>query len=424
MSPMDTGLEETLQNGKLLRQFNGLIVAHLCDNNLNQAAAAVASATMTLLNVEAPPNKLVELVAKGLEVERDEASKGISPATLFDTGTLVSSGYASALPRHVVSVDFSTVKDTKATSKSFLKHETRQVFEHQKIARCARFSPDGRFLATGMLLVGQYSGDRRQWSNQSDKICPYGGMYVTVSKDGAIRVWDGVTAQCLRSVIGAHGSAEATSACFTRDKKFVLSCGKDSTLSRQATFNETEEFILYVDEPSNEIVVWDALTAEVVARWPSNHIGAPPRWLEHSPTDAAFITCEADRSVHSFMLKNNYSDEIATIISEKGCLLFSQLPSERVGEKIEIDRMYDSVNLFLSLQSENGGLSAWEPATAHKWLEVLNPTEFFQDIVIEHEYVEWLAATGKNCNNNLTVRKASEFLLSTQLASGGRGESY
>ncbi|KAF6173764.1 hypothetical protein GIB67_007440 [Kingdonia uniflora] len=122
-----------------------------------------------------------------------------------------------------------------------------------------------------------------------------GGTYVIASIDGAIRVWDGVTAQCVWSVIGAHGSAEATSACFTRDQRCVLSCGNDST-------------------------------------------------------------------VHSFMLKGNYPDEIATIISEK---------------------------------SENGGLSAWdwELATAHEWLEVLNPTEFFQDIVNEHEYVECTAST-------------------------------
>ncbi|XP_077252549.1 cleavage stimulation factor subunit 50-like [Tasmannia lanceolata] len=100
--------------------------------------------------------------------------------------------------------------------------------------------------------------------------------------------------------------------------KFVLSCGKDSTaklwevgtgrlvkqytgaihtqLRCQAVFNETEEFVLSVDEPSNEIVIWDALTAEKVARWPSNHIGAP-RWLEHSPTEAAFVSCGSDRSV-------------------------------------------------------------------------------------------------------------------------------
>lgn len=45
-----------------------------------------------------------------------------------------------------------------------------------------------------------------------------------------------------------------------------------------------------------QIVIWDALTAEKVAKWPSNHIGAP-RWLEHSPTEAAFVSCGTDRSI-------------------------------------------------------------------------------------------------------------------------------
>ncbi|KAL6285250.1 hypothetical protein ACE6H2_009640 [Prunus campanulata] len=40
------------------------------------------------------------------------------------------------------------------------------------------------------------------------------------------------------------------------------------------------------------------------------------------------------------------------------------------------------------LKSKNGGLAAWEPAGAADWLEMLNPTEFFADIVVEHEYVE------------------------------------
>lgn len=33
---MEGGLEQTLQDGKLLRQVNALIVAHLRDLNLNQ----------------------------------------------------------------------------------------------------------------------------------------------------------------------------------------------------------------------------------------------------------------------------------------------------------------------------------------------------------------------------------------------------
>ncbi|MBA0604514.1 hypothetical protein Godav_017169 [Gossypium davidsonii] len=329
--------------------------------------------------------------------------------------------------------EISAVQDTKGSSKSFPKHETRHLSEHKNIARCARFSPDGKFVATGsadtsiklfeiskikqMMLPDSKEGpvrpvirtfyDHVQPINDLDfhpqstvlisgakdntikffdfskatakrafrviqdthnvrsvsfhpsgdfllagtdhpiahlydvntfqcylsantpeigvngainqvRYSSTGGMYVTASKDGAIRLWDGVSANCVRAIADAHGTAEATSACFTKDQRFVLSCGKDSAVKLweigtgrlvkqylgathtqfrcQAVFNDTEEFVLSIDEPSNEIVIWDALTADKVAKWPSNHIGAP-RWIEHSPTEAAFISCGTDRSV-------------------------------------------------------------------------------------------------------------------------------
>nr|AZS32327.1 oxidosqualene cyclase [Lagerstroemia speciosa] len=170
----------------------------------------------------------------------------------------------------------------------------------------------------------------------------------------------------------------------------------------------------------------------------------------------------------------------------KTALLFSQMPPELVGEKMETERFYDAVNVILSLQSENGGFPAWEPQRAFSWLEKFNPTEFFEDTLIEREYVEctssaiqglalfkklhpkhrrkeiessiaravrfieetqnpdgswygcwgicytygtWfavegLAASGKTYRNSPTLRKACEFLLSKQLPGGGWGESY
>ncbi|PPS08941.1 hypothetical protein GOBAR_AA11713 [Gossypium barbadense] len=97
-------LEKILQEGNLFRQLNCLIVAHLRHHNLTQAARAVASATMTPLDVEAPPNKLLELVAKGLAVEKDEILRGVPSSTLFDLGTAL--GYGLNPDPRVSSVDF------------------------------------------------------------------------------------------------------------------------------------------------------------------------------------------------------------------------------------------------------------------------------------------------------------------------------
>ncbi|EXC33648.1 hypothetical protein L484_013845 [Morus notabilis] len=72
----------------------------------------------------------------------------------------------------------------------------------------------------------------------------------------------------------------------------------------------------------------------------------------------------------------------------KCCLMFSMMSPDIVGEPMDAENMYDSINIILSLQSKNGGVSAWEPTGAPKWLEWLNPVEFLEDCVIEYEYPE------------------------------------
>ncbi|EPS60486.1 beta-amyrin synthase, partial [Genlisea aurea] len=170
----------------------------------------------------------------------------------------------------------------------------------------------------------------------------------------------------------------------------------------------------------------------------------------------------------------------------KCCLILSQMPPEIVGEKMEPEELYDAVNILLYLQSKNGGLSVWEPAGSPNWIELLNPSEFFTGIMIEHEYVEctsssihalalfrkifphhrekeiqtfidkaanfveriqrpdgswygiwgvcftyatWFAleglkAAGRTHRNCLAVRRGVEFFLKRQNDDGGWGESY
>jgi hypothetical protein len=59
-------MDEAVQEAKLLRQVNALIVAHLRGQNLGQAASAVASATMTPLSAadSVPADHLLRLVAR------------------------------------------------------------------------------------------------------------------------------------------------------------------------------------------------------------------------------------------------------------------------------------------------------------------------------------------------------------------------
>ncbi|CAH8356151.1 unnamed protein product [Eruca vesicaria subsp. sativa] len=170
------------------------------------------------------------------------------------------------------------------------------------------------------------------------------------------------------------------------------------------------------------------------------------------------------------------------------CLVFGSMPSEYIGEKMDLERLYDAVNLLLYFQSKNGGITGWEPARGSNWLEWLSPVEFMEDTIVEHEYVEctgsaivvlarflkqfpdhrreevekfikngvkyiesfqrpdgswygnWgvcftygtffavrgLAAAGKTYHNGDAIRRgrAANFLIETQNSEGGWGESY
>ena len=53
-------------------------------------------------------------------------------------------------------------------------------------------------------------------------------QYVSASVDGSIKIWDGVSSQCVATFPAAHDGAPVSSVAFTRNGKYVLSAGKDS----------------------------------------------------------------------------------------------------------------------------------------------------------------------------------------------------
>ncbi|KAK4432732.1 Cycloartenol Synthase [Sesamum alatum] len=170
----------------------------------------------------------------------------------------------------------------------------------------------------------------------------------------------------------------------------------------------------------------------------------------------------------------------------KAVLLLLEFPAENVGEPLDAERLFDAVNVILSLQNNDGGFATYECTRSYSWLELMNPAETFADIMIDYSNVEctsaaiqaltafkqlypghreaevesciekaakfiekiqakdgswygswgvcftygtWfgvkgLVAGGRSLSNCFGIRKACDFLLSKQLPCGGWGESY
>jgi squalene/oxidosqualene cyclase-like protein len=109
----------------------------------------------------------------------------------------------------------------------------------------------------------------------------------------------------------------------------------------------------------------------------------------------------------------------------------SMLLAPLVAHPIPENRLADAVGLLLGMQNEDGGWASYERTRGPAWLERLNPSDCFADIMIDSSYVECtsaaiqaLAAYRSSHSNvrDAAIRRAiargRDFLLSAQRSDG------
>uniref|UniRef100_A0AAR2M387 Terpene cyclase/mutase family member n=1 Tax=Pygocentrus nattereri TaxID=42514 RepID=A0AAR2M387_PYGNA len=63
-----------------------------------------------------------------------------------------------------------------------------------------------------------------------------------------------------------------------------------------------------------------------------------------------------------------------------------------ITDHIPAERLFDAVNVLLSMKNADGGFATYETKRGGKLLELLNPSEVFGDIMIDYTYVECTSA--------------------------------
>lgn len=223
-----------------------------------------------------------------------------------------------------------TVKFFEYTKPS-IKKAFRTISEAEPV-RCISFHPNGDWLLvgthhptlrmyrvdTGQCFVSNNPNDQHKAPVTSVDWSPNARVFASCSKDGSIKIWDGVSSRCINTFLDAHSHQEVTSIAFSRNSKYLLSSGKDSVVRlwelssarcliaytgagaagkqekrTQAVFNHLEDYVFYPDEKTTTLCCWDARNAERQKLLSLGHNGFV-KCIAHSPVAPHFITCSDD----------------------------------------------------------------------------------------------------------------------------------
>ncbi|XP_052156307.1 achilleol B synthase-like [Oryza glaberrima] len=208
--------------------------------------------------------------------------------------------------------------------------------------------------------------------------------------------------------------------------------------------------------------------------------------LENTPDNEAYYRHRSKGSWTLSTADNGWCVSDCTAEALKALLMLSKISPDVAGDAINGERLYDAVDGMLSFMNKDGTFSTYECERTTHWLEVLNPSETFLNIIVDYPSVEctssvlqalimfsecypvyrkeeigkciknaskfienkqrkdgswfgtWgicftygtffaikgLVAAGRTYENSSSIRKACNFILSKQLSTGGWGETY
>jgi len=216
-------------------------------------------------------------------------------------------------------------------SKTAVKRAMKTIFEVEPI-RAISFHPAGEFILVGtnhrtirlynvetqQCYVCAVPTDQHRESVLDVNYSENARLYVSGSRDGDVKVWDGISNRCVETFQRAHDGAEICSARFTRNGKYILTAGRDSIVKLwelstnrcliaytgagatgsqefpiEAGFNHNEDYVMFPDEKSGSLCSWDSRNADRKRLLALGHT-APTRAFVHSPTQPAFVTGSDD----------------------------------------------------------------------------------------------------------------------------------
>lgn len=221
--------------------------------------------------------------------------------------------------------------------------KAHKVFTDCEPVQCLSFHPSGDYMVvgtehpvvrvydihTGQCFASAIPGQKHRTGITCCKYALTGKLFATGSNDGSIKLWDGVSGRCINTFEAAHEGAEVCSVTFSKNGKYLLSSGKDSMVklwelstsrcliaytgagttgkqehSTQAVFNHSEDYVLFPDEATTSLCSWNSRNASRLHLMSLGHNG-PVRYIVHSPTHPAFLTCSDDFRARFWFRRSN-----------------------------------------------------------------------------------------------------------------------